>query len=427
SGALDRSRRVFRRALHLGGRARTVRARVNQNLGILANIQGRLIEARQWYERSLSEYRATRDEHGCAIAHHNLGMVSADAHRYDEAERHLRASLVIARRRGDRFLEALCLVNQADVDFARQSYESARQHAEAALALFEHLGARGAKSDAYRVIGMVYRETGKPILAESRLCSAIALAVSGESVLSEAEARRELAIVYQGMGRNQKALRSLHDAYHLFRRLDAQADLIFVGGKMAELETTYRAVVRAWGRSIESSDSYTFGHCERVARLAVGVAQVLGFDNQQETTVLLGAYLHDVGMVRMPHEVLQKDGALTDAERRLLEMHPAWGVELLANVEFPWDIKGVVRWHHEHCDGSGYPDRLTATAIPIAAQIVGIAECYDDLTSARGPRRGVPRTEEALGEIRRRATWWAPEVVAAFDQVVAGICPSSNS
>jgi putative nucleotidyltransferase with HDIG domain len=426
AGALERSRRVFRRALHLGGRARAIRARVDQNLGILANIQGRLVEARQWYERSLDEYRNVRDEHGCAIAYHNLGMVSTDAGQYDEAERHLRASIVIARRTGDRFLEALCLVNQADVDFARQGYESARQHAEEALALFEQLGARGAKSDAYRVIGMVYRETGKPILAESRLRSAIAVAVSVGSVLGQAEASRELSVVYQGMGRNQEALRCLHDAYRLFRRLDAQVDLVYVGGKRAELETTYRAVVRAWGRSIESADSYTFGHCERVAQLAVGVAQLLGLDDHAETTVLLGAYLHDVGMVRVPHEVLQKDGALTDAERRLLETHPTWGVEMLANIEFPWDISRIVRWHHEHRDGSGYPDGLAGDAIPLAAQIVGIADCYDDLSSTRAPRRGRPRTGDALAEIRRCAAWWAPEVVAAFEQVVAGNRPSSS-
>lgn len=425
AGALPRSREVFRRALQVGGDARAVRARVDQNLGILANIQGRFKEARRWYERSLAEYRKARDQHGCAIAYHNLGMVCTDAGRYDEADRHLCASLLIARRRGDRYLEALCLVNKADVCFARQGYENARQHAEEALALFDQLGAGGAKSDAYRIIGMVYREIGKPILAESRLRAAIASAVSAGSVLSEAESSRELALVYQEMGRNQQALACLHDAYRLFRRLDAQADLVYVGGRMAELETTYRAVVRAWGRSIESSDSYTFGHCERVAELAVATAQVMGFGEHETTTVLLGAFLHDVGMVRVPHEVLRKNGVLSDAERELLEMHPLWGVELLAGVEFPWPIKGIIRWHHERCDGSGYPDHLTAGAIPMAAQVVGIADCYDDLTAARSPGQGACHADEALAEIRRRAAWWAPEVVVAFEQVVG--CPRTTA
>lgn len=419
AGALERSRRAFRRALYLGGRSRAIRARVNQNLGILANIQGRVVEARQWYERSLTEYRRAHDEHGCAIAHHNLGMVSTDSGRLDEADRHLRATLIIARRRRDRFLEALCLVNRAELSFARQGYESARQYAEEALALFEQIGARGAKADAYRIIGMVYRETGKPLLAESRLRSAIALAASVGKVLGRAEASRELALVYQGMGRNREALRCLHDAYRLFARLDAQPEMVYVGGKMAELEATYCAVVRAWGRSIESSDSYTYGHCERVAQLAVRIGEAMGLAGHEMTTLLLGAYLHDVGMVRVPHEVLQKDGALTEAERATIERHPAWGIELLANVEFPWDLKAIVRWHHEHCDGSGYPDRLQRDAIPITAQIVGIADYYDDLTSARAPRHGLPPALDAMAEIRHRAAWWAPEVVAAFVEVAA--------
>src|SRR3989449_9788361 len=135
-----------------------------------------------------------------------------------------------------------------------------------ALALFDQLGARGAKANAYRVIGVVYRETGRLALAESRLRSAIELAASAGSVLNEAEAARELALLYQGMGRNQDALRLLNTAYRLFRRLDARVDLVHVGGKVAELEGTYLALVRAWGQSIESSDSYTFGHCERVAQ-----------------------------------------------------------------------------------------------------------------------------------------------------------------
>src|SRR3989449_4149033 len=182
---------------------------------------------------------------------------------------------------------------------------------------------------------------------------ALPISASAGSVLNEAEAARELALLYQGMGRNQDALRLLNTAYRLFRRLDARVDLVHVGGKVAELEGTYLALVRAWGQSIESSDSYTFGHCERVAQHAVAMARALGLAEEDETTVLLGAYLHDVGKVRVPHEILRKPGPFTREERELVEMHPIWGIELLANVEFPWDLKPIIRWHHERYDGSG--------------------------------------------------------------------------
>src|SRR3989440_350450 len=104
-------------------------------------------------------------------------MASADQAQYDEAERYFRQSHEIAERAGDAYLGGLCLVNHAKVHIARERYEDARHDAEAALAVFDRLGVGSAKADAYRVLGMIYRETSRPALAESRLKSAIELAV----------------------------------------------------------------------------------------------------------------------------------------------------------------------------------------------------------------------------------------------------------
>src|SRR6185503_1124508 len=369
--AVGDAREHFLRALELGGESRELRARVEQNLGILANIQGDFDEALTRYGRSLEAYRAANDEHGCAIAYHNLGMTSLDRRRFDEAERYFQQSLEIARRAGDAYLEGLCLVNHAKVHVAKERYEEALSNGEAALALFDKISAGSAKADAYRVLGMVYRETSRLELAESRLRSAIDLSVTAGSALNEAEASRELALLYQATGRNQDALRLLNAAHRLFRRLDARIDLVYVEGKVAALEATYLAVVREWGQSIESVDTYTFGHCERVARRAVAVAAALGMDEDAQTTVRVGAYLHDVGKVKVPHEVLSKPGKLTPEELEVVQKHPIWGIDLLAAVEFPWDIKPIIRWHHERHDGTGYPDRLRGDEIPLSAQIVG--------------------------------------------------------
>ena len=416
AGSLTQAAATFTRALELGEASRQLRARVQQNLGIVANIQGELNEALARYERSLAAYRDCGDEHGCAIAYHNLGMVSADRGRLGAAECYFRESLAFAERVGDVYLQALCLVNQGEVAVRRQRFEDSRQNAERALALFDQVGARGAKADAYRVIGMVYRETGRHALAESRLRSAIELAVGAGSVLNEAEASRELALLYQASGRNQEALRQLSAAHRLFRRLDARVDLVHVDGKVAALENTYLAVVRAWGESLESSDSFTFGHCERVAGYAAQVTRLLELDDAEERTVLLGAYLHDVGMVRVPHEILYKAAPLTPEERAVVELHPIWGVELLADVEFPWDLKAIIRSHHEHYDGSGYPDRLVGDAIPLAAQIVGIADLYDTLTTARGRQRALG-AGQALQQITNCRHWWSGRAFDAFVRV----------
>jgi putative nucleotidyltransferase with HDIG domain len=220
------------------------------------------------------------------------------------------------------------------------------------------------------------------------------------------------------MGRNQEALRLLNVAYRLFRRLDARVDLVHVGGKVAELEGSYLALVREWGQSIESSDNYTYGHCERVARNAVAMARALGLDEHAETTILLGAYLHDLGQVQVPHEILTKSSPLTRVELELLQMHPLWGIDLLANVDFPWDLKPIIRSHHERYDGTGYPDRLHGDEVPLGAQIVGILDVFDALTTTRAYQAALP-VEQAIAEVTRRRAWWSDRVFEAFLKVVA--------
>jgi putative nucleotidyltransferase with HDIG domain len=175
--------------------------------------------------------------------------------------------------------------------------------------------------------------------------------------------------------------------------------------------------VREWGQSIESADSYTYGHCERVAQRAVAVARRLKLDDTAQTTIRLGAYLHDLGKVRVPHEVLNKPGPLTREEFEIVQMHPIWGLELLASVEFPWDLKPIIRWHHERYDGTGYPDRLRGDEIPVAAQIVGIVDVYDALTTARSYRPAMSH-EAAMTEIERCRGWWSEAVYDAFTATV---------
>jgi putative nucleotidyltransferase with HDIG domain len=407
------AREKFYRALELGGANAELRGRTEQNLGVLANTQGALVEALNHYHQSLLAFQSTGDERGCAIAYHNLGMVSADRELWDDADRYFTQCLETAQAIGDVHLHGLGLLNHAEVHIARQRFEQARQNAESALAIFDRLGSRLDKADAYKVIGRVYRETGRNALAEARLKSAVELAVSTGSILSEAEASRELALLYQNMGRNQEALRFLNAAHRLFGRLDARVDLVDVSTKVARLEETYFEVVRNWGQSIESSDSYTFGHCERVAGYALAVAREMGLDEEQQTAIRIGAYLHDLGKVRVPHEILNKPGKLSPEELRVIQMHTVWGVELLATVEFPWDIKPIIRWHHERYDGTGYPDRLRGEEIPISAQIICIVDVYDALTTTRSYRPALSPAE-AQKQIAESRSWWRPDVYQAF-------------
>lgn len=420
-GQMQLARTLFGRALALGESQPGLRSRIEQNLGILATIQGDHDAALGHYRSSLEACSATGDDQGCAIAYHNLGMICADRREWADAERCYRQSLELAERIGDVHLQGLCLLNQAEVHLARESFEAARAGAEAALAIFDALGSRMDKADAYRVLGVVYRDTGRHALAEARLHAAIEVAMATGAVLSEAEACRELGRLYQAMGRNQEALTRLNASYRLFLRLDAHLDLVDVEAKVADLEGTFLAVVRDWGQSIESADSYTHGHCERVATYAARVAEELGVSDVELTTIRLGAYLHDVGKVRVPHELLNKPGRLTPEEFSVIQQHPVWGVELLAGIDFPWDITPIIRWHHEKHDGTGYPDRLAGDAIPLAAQIICIVDIYDALTTTRSYRPAMTQ-EQAVACMLETPQWWRPAVLEAFRRTVgAGI------
>jgi HD-GYP domain-containing protein (c-di-GMP phosphodiesterase class II) len=152
-----------------------------------------------------------------------------------------------------------------------------------------------------------------------------------------------------------------------------------------------------------------------VAMYSTTVGQLLGRDESQLTAIQLGAYLHDVGKVRVPHEILNKPGRLTDQEFEIIKLHPVWGIELLATVEFPWDIKPMIRSHHEKYDGTGYPDRLKGDEIPLNAQIVCISDVYDALTTTRS-YRGAMSQEEAVSRMEQCRNWWRPDVYRAFTQ-----------
>ena len=155
---------------------------------------------------------------------------------------------------GDVHLEGLCSLNITEVHLARQQYEDARNSAEAALEVFNSLGAQDGRAAAYRFLGMLFRETGQPTVAEARLKLSLELASTGHFPLEEAEALRELAVLYQTQGRNKDALTNLNAAHRAFRRLAAKVDLVDVTAKTIKLEETYLQVIQEWGQSIESTD-----------------------------------------------------------------------------------------------------------------------------------------------------------------------------
>lgn len=146
------------------------------------------------------------------------------------------------------------------------------------------------------------------------------------------------------------------------------------------------SLVREWGESIEAKDLYTSGHCQRVADYACRLAEEFGIPAREMVWFRMGAFLHDVGKTEVPEEILNKPGRLTDDERGIIERHTVIGDEMLSSIEFPWDIRPMVRSHHERWDGTGYPDGLAGLEIPLTARILRIADVFDALTTTRSYR-----------------------------------------
>jgi putative two-component system response regulator len=167
----------------------------------------------------------------------------------------------------------------------------------------------------------------------------------------------------------------------------------------------------ALANAIEARDSYLHGHCERLAALAVRLAEELSLEPEEIETLRLGAILHDVGKIGIPDRVLLKPGPLDDEERRIVETHPEIGDKLLEPLDLLAGARPIVRHPHERWDGHGYPDRLAAEAIPLAARIVAVADSVEVMSSRQLYRK--PLTPEGIVEelARQRGKQWDPAVV----------------
>jgi len=173
-------------------------------------------------------------------------------------------------------------------------------------------------------------------------------------------------------------------------------------------------IVRALTSAIDAKDPYTCGHSDRVARIAVRLAEELGCDGKALNTVYLSGLLHDIGKIGISDAVLRKPDRLSPQEYEHIKRHVQIGHRILSDIAKLEDVLPVVLHHHESWDGGGYPDRLASAHIPLIARIVAVADSYDAMSSDRPYRKGMP--EEKIERIFRSGAGqqWDPEVIEAF-------------
>jgi len=180
---------------------------------------------------------------------------------------------------------------------------------------------------------------------------------------------------------------------------------------------TAEAVLKSLALMIEARDAYTEGHCERLSRYAVEFGRHLRLGEEDLAALAKGGYFHDIGKIALPDEILRKAGPLTPEEREKMKEHPVIGDRLCGNLRSLHRVRPIVRHHHERLDGSGYPDGLRGDAVPLLAQIVGIVDVYDAITTTR-PYRKAESPEAAFAQLLLEVErgWRSRQLVEAFIQ-----------
>jgi HD-GYP domain-containing protein (c-di-GMP phosphodiesterase class II) len=189
-----------------------------------------------------------------------------------------------------------------------------------------------------------------------------------------------------------------------------------------ELAPTADAQVSALSTALAVWDGQTAAHCEEVVRLALLTGEMLGLSASELVELELAARLHDIGKIRVPLQILRKRGPLTAEERRLVELHPAWGAEVVARVPGLQAVAVIVRHHHERVDGSGYPSGLSGERIPAEARIVAACDAYRAMTEDRPFRRAYDQSK-ALDELKLGSG--SQFDVEAVEALTAAVCEST--
>ncbi|MFD3324176.1 HD-GYP domain-containing protein [Streptomyces sp. NPDC058701] len=180
----------------------------------------------------------------------------------------------------------------------------------------------------------------------------------------------------------------------------------------------HRATIRALVQAVDIKDRYTRGHSERVGQASAMIARQLGMAGDRLEVVRIAGILHDVGKLGVPTRLLRKDGPLTPEERRIIELHPEYGHEMVRGIGFLGEARSAILHHHERIDGSGYPYGLTGDQIPVLARVVAVADAFDAMTSTRSYSRARP-VPAALTELERCAgAQFDPAVVLALAEAI---------
>jgi tetratricopeptide (TPR) repeat protein len=384
--SLDEAQHYLDRALELSEPLPELRGRIEQNLGILCNIRRDRVTAREHYQRSLEAFLTAGSEHGCAVAYNNLGMLSADEKQWEAADQYFEQGRRTAQGVGDDHLRGLCLTNRVEVLIALQRFDTAQIAAETALSIFEELRAPAAIADVQRMLGIVFRETGRLGLAQSRLEVAVELAGESGSPVSHGDALCETGRLHGRLGHIDVAIDYLLRSGRRFGEvLEALHGPEVLSGE-------YPNIVRAWSELLQKVDPNAAVHTDRAAQIAGAIAAELGLPTGKQVAIRLAAQLHEVDRVR--------------SSTGTAPTGPAAAADLLDAAGCFAEAAAIVRGLEDQTD-----------RLPVAGQIVRLADRYARLTDAQARST----REQALGTLGADRARWRGEVWEALERVTEAL------
>ncbi len=187
---------------------------------------------------------------------------------------------------------------------------------------------------------------------------------------------------------------------------------------LMRLRESYDMTLQGWARALEYRDGETEGHSQRATRLCVALARKLGCAEEDIRNIRRGAYLHDIGKMAIPDRILFKPGPLDDEEWEIMKQHPVLALKLISEIPFLKPAIGIPYSHHEHWDGTGYPEGLKGEEIPLAARIFTVVDHWDALSSDRPYRQAWAR-EKIISHLQGNAgKIYDPQIVDAFLTII---------
>lgn len=177
-------------------------------------------------------------------------------------------------------------------------------------------------------------------------------------------------------------------------------------------------IMLALADTIDAKDRYTNGHSYRVAQYSRELARRIGLSEKEQEDIYFMGLLHDIGKIGTPDAIIMKESGLTKEEYQRVKLHPIIGADILKNISEIPGIETGARWHHEHYDGSGYPDGLKGEEIPLVARIIGVADAYDAMSSRRSYQDVMPQEFVRNEIVEGRGTQFDPVVAEKMLEMI---------